>query len=165
MAVDNEHRLVSKVIRDRNIIPVIENGIKDEWFVDDDLRRVWKFVREHYSNYREVPTAVVVKDNFPNFKIYDVEDTIDYLIDQMVAFRRRTLTRTGAEQILEKLNTNDHEAALTEMSRTVTVVNEQGVIGTTHVDLTKDPDSRFAEYENIQNSKLLGIPTGFSKID
>jgi RecA/RadA recombinase len=165
MAVDNEHRLVSKVIRDRNIIPVIENGIKDDWFVDDDLRRVWKFVREHYANYREVPTGVVVKDNFPNFKIYDVEDTIDYLIDQMVAFRRRTLTRSGAEGILEKLNANDHESALTEMSKTVTVVNAQGVIGTTHVDATKDPDSRFAEYENLQNHKLLGVPTGFDKID
>ncbi len=74
MALDNEQRLVSKVIRDRVIIPVIEQGIKDEWFVDDDLRRVWKFVREHYSNYRVVPTAETVKDNFPNFTIYNIEE-------------------------------------------------------------------------------------------
>jgi hypothetical protein len=47
MAYDNEHRLVSKVVKDRNIIPVLEQGIKDDWFVDDDLRRVWKFVRDH----------------------------------------------------------------------------------------------------------------------
>jgi len=166
MAYDNEHRLVSKVIMDRDIVRVIEQGIKDEWFVDSDLRRVWKFVREHYSNYREVPTHIAVHDNFPNFKILkNVEDTIDYLIDQMVSFRRRTLTRNGIENVIELVQQNDHEAALSEMSNTVTVVNAQGVIGTTHLDLTKDPDKFWDEYQSVQNSVLLGVPTGFDKID
>ena len=166
MAADNEHRLVSKVIMERHIIPVIERGIKDDWFVDDDLRKVWKFVREHYASYREVPTHVVVHDHFPNFKIIKgIEDTIDYMIDQMVAFRRRTITRSGAEHIIEDLTKNDHEAALLEMSKTVSLVNEQGVVGTTHIDLTKDPDKRWEDYQNIQSHKLLGVPTGFAMID
>jgi replicative DNA helicase len=83
----------------------------------------------------------------------------------MIAFRRRTLTKNGIEDSLSKMVLNDHEGALTEMSKTVTLVNEQGNVGTTHVDLTKDPTSRFLEYENLQNSVLLGIPTGFKKID
>jgi archaellum biogenesis ATPase FlaH len=165
MAHDNEYRLVSKVIIDRDIIPVIEVGIQDDWIIDDDLRRVWKFTREHFSKYREVPTYTTVRDNFPNFKALKVEDSLDYLIDQMVSFRRKSLTLSGASVVVEKLQSNDHEAALTEMSKTVTVVNEQGVVGTHHVDLTKDPDSRFAEYENAQNHILLGIGTGFAKID
>jgi hypothetical protein len=165
MAADNEYRLVSKVILDRNIIPVIERGIKDDWILDDDLRRVWKFVREHYAAYREVPTAVAVNDNFPNFKTLMVEDSLDYLIDKMVEFRRRTLTRNGVESVVEALNKNDHESALTEMSRAISVVNEQGVQGTTHLDLTKNPDQFWEDYQAIQNHKLLGVPTGFEKID
>jgi replicative DNA helicase len=165
MAYDNEHRLVSKVIAERHIIPVLERGIKDDWIIDDDLRRVWKFVREHYANYREVPTAVTVKDNFPNFQIIKVEDTIDYLIDTMVAFRRNMLTRNGLQEVMEKMTTNDHDAALMEMGKTISLVNDQGVIGTTHIDLTRDPDKRWEQYENVQNSVLLGVPTGFQKID
>lgn len=165
MAHDNEYRLVSKVIADRVIIPVIERGIQDSWIVDDELRRVWKFVREHYASYREVPTVVAVTDNFPNFKCLKVEDTLEYLLDKMVEFRRRTLTRNGLELVIEKIEKNDHESALNEMSKTITVVNTQGVIGTTHVDLTKDPDIRFHEYESLQNHELLGVPTGFEKID
>jgi hypothetical protein len=165
MAYDNEHRLVSKAIKDRDIIPVLERGIKDDWFVDDDLRRVWKFVRDHYVNYREVPTAVAVVDNFPNFKVLDVEDTIDYLIDNMVAFRRRTITRNGIEIVVNKIDMNDHESALLEMSKTVSQVNEQGVVGTTHVNLAENPDKFWEEYENVQGNKLLGVPTGFAKID
>jgi hypothetical protein len=161
MAADNEYRLVSKVIIDRDIIPVLERGIKDDWIVDDDLRRVWKFVREHYTNYREVPTAVAVNDNFPNFKTLVVEDTLDYLIDKMVEFRRRTLTRNSVEDVVLALNSNDHESALTEMSKAIALVNEQGVIGTTHVDLSKNPDRRWEEYEDLVNAKMLGVPTGF----
>jgi DnaB-like helicase C terminal domain len=165
MAVDNEHRLVSKVIRDRNIIPVIERGIKDDWFVDDDLRRVWKFVRNHYTEYSEVPTGIVVKDNYPNFKIYDVEDTIEYLIDTMVSFRRNVLTRTGIQDVMDKMKSNDHDAALAEMEKTVALVYEQGIKGTTHVDLAIEPMDRYEAYLHLQNSELLGIPTGFTKID
>ena len=165
MAADNEYRLVSKVILDRNIIPVLEQGIKDDWIVDDDLRRVWKFVREHYANYREVPTAVAVNDNFPNFKTLKVEDSLDYLVDKMVEFRRRTMTRRGVEAVVESLNHNDHEAALLEMSKAITLVNEQGVVGTTHLDVSKNPDIFCEEYQNVQGHKLLGVPTGFEKID
>lgn len=165
MAYDNEYRLVSKVIDDRNIIPVVEQGISDDWFVDDDLRRVWKFVREHYASYREVPSIIAVTDNFPNFKAIKVEDNLDYLIDKMVEFRRNKLTRNGLETVLDKMTQNDHESALSEMSKTVTLVNAQGVIGTTHLDLTQNPEARFTDYENLQNHKLLGIPTGFSSID
>jgi RecA/RadA recombinase len=166
MAYDNEYRLVSKVIVERTIIPVIERGIRDDWIVDDDLRRIWKFIRDHYSSYREVPSPAAVHDNFPNFKILkDVDDNLDYLIDKMVEFRRNLLTRSGAEHVIEKMQANDHEAALIEMGKAIALVNEQGVVGTTHVDLTKDPDKRWEQYENVQNSVLLGVPTGFEKID
>jgi replicative DNA helicase len=165
MAHDNEYRLLSKIILDRDIIPVLERGIKDEWVVDDDLRRVWKFVREHYGKYSEVPTITTVKENFPNFNALKVEDTIEYLIDQMIAFRRKTLTMQGASVVVSKLQHNDHDEALMEMQKTISVVNDQGIIGTTHIDLTKDPEKRFAEYEAMGSSELLGIPTGFKNID
>jgi hypothetical protein len=165
MAADNEYRLVSKVIADRHIIPVLERGIKDDWIVDDDLRRVWKFVREHYANYREVPTSVTVNDHFPNFKVLAVEDTLDYLIDTMVAFRRNVLTRNGVQDVVQIMSKNDHETALLELGKILATVNDQGIIGTTHIDVTKDPDKFWEEYKNIQNHKLLGVPSGFEKID
>jgi replicative DNA helicase len=83
----------------------------------------------------------------------------------MVEFRRRTITRNGVENVVQELNMNNHETALTEMSKTISLVNAQGIIGTTHVDLTRDPDKVWDEYQSVQNSVLLGIPTGFDKID
>lgn len=165
MAADNEHRLVSKVIRDRDLIPVLQRGVTAEWFLDDDNKRVWIFVRKHYSEYNEVPTATTVKDHYPNFQILDVQDSIDYLLDTMVDFRRRLLTRQGTEDVIELLQSNDHDAALLAMERTLARVNEQGVLGTHEIDLTKNTEERYKDYKSIQNQDFLGIPTGFQKID
>ena len=166
MAADNEARLVSKIIRDREIIPVISQGVQDAWFLDEDNRRVYQFLREHYVRYREVPTAVTVKDNFPNYRLLNVEDTLDYLLDQMVAFRRRKMTRDGLERAVSLLSDqHDHEAALLAMEQAVAAVNAEGVPGTNDLDLTKDPEERFDAYKTLGTHKLLGIPTGFEKID
>ena len=165
MAADNEHRLVSKVIRDRDIIPALQRGVNDAWFLDDDNKKVWAFVRKHYADYSEVPTAVTVKDHYPNFKVLDVEDTVDYLLDTMVDFRRRLLTRQGLEVAIEQLQKNNHDAALIAMEATIAKVNEQGILGIHELDLTKNTEERYKEYKALQNQEFLGIPTGFTKID
>ena len=165
MAADNEARLVSKVIRDRDIVPALSRGVSENWFLDDDNKRVWVFVRKHYGEYSEVPTAVTVKDHYPNYKVLDVQDSIEYLLDTMVDFRRRMLTRQGLESAIEELQENNHDAALLAMERTITKVNEQGVLGTHEIDLTKNTEQRYKEYQALQNEEFLGIPTGFAKID
>ena len=165
MAADNEHRLVSKVIRDREITPALQRGVADNWFLDDDNKKVWSFVRKHYGEYNEVPTATTVLDHYPNYKVLDVQDSIDYLLDTMVDFRRRMLTREGLEAAVGQLQDNNHDAALISMEATITKVNEQGVLGTHEVDLTKNTEDRYKEYQALQNQTFLGIPTGFEKID
>jgi len=165
MAADNEHRLVSKVIRDRDIVPALSRGVQDGWFLDEENRKVWSFVRKHYSEYREVPTATTVKDHYPNYKVLDVQDTVEYLLDTMVDFRRRLLTRQGLENAVELLQDNNHDAALLAMEQAIAKVNEQGVLGTHEVDLSKNTEQRYEDYKALQSKKFLGIPTGFEKID
>jgi replicative DNA helicase len=165
MAADNEHRLVSKVIRDRDINPALQRNVNDSWFLDDDNKKVWAFVRKHYGEYSEVPTATTVKDHYPNYKVLDVQDSIEYLLDTMVDFRRRLLTRQGLESAISELQENNHDAALLAMEATITRVNEQGVLGTHEVDLSKNTEQRYKDYQALQNQQFLGIPTGFEKID
>jgi len=95
----------------------------------------------------------------------DVQDNLEYLLDTMVDFRRRLLTRQGLETAVEQLQDNNHDAALLAMEATITKVNEQGILGTHEIDLTKNTEQRYKEYQALQNEEFLGIPTGFSKID
>ena len=51
------------------------------------------------------------------------------------------------------------------MEATITKVNEQGVLGTREIDLSKNTQERYDQYLSLKNEEFLGIPTGFSKID
>lgn len=168
MAADNEARLISRAIRDRDISSLLRRGVRDDWFASDEHRAVWRFVREHFERYGEVPTAVTVKDNWPNYRLLNVEDTLDYLLDQLVAYRRRQSTIRVLQDASEVISTGgDSESAIRVMSAGLSGLLEEGVAEGGDLDLTDDPMSRYEEYLEIKSrpSGLLGLPTGFPTID
>ena len=78
MAADNELRLLSRAVRTRDISPLLEAGVNDDWFFVDENRQVWRFLRQHWTKYQEVPTAVTVLDNFPTYRLLAVDDALDF---------------------------------------------------------------------------------------
>lgn len=167
MAADNELRLISKVVKDRDITPVLERGLQDDWFYVDENRQVWKFLREHWSKYSEVPTAVTVKDNFPTYRLLNVEDSVEYLVDQLVEYRRRQKAIQLIQDAADSISVGDHNKAISSISTGVAQILDEGV-GVSHdIDLTKDPLNRYDEYLAIKTrpNGLLGMATGFVTID
>ena len=168
MAADNELRLISKAVRDRNITTLLEQGVQADWFVNPDVKQVWKWMVDHWGKYGEVATATTVKDEFPNFPLLKVDDSLDYLLDRFVAYRRYVKvedTIQGAAEVLSL--TNDHEAALQLIEGRISEIHREGVPGVSDMHLDRDPMSRYREYEVMEQSAghLLGLGTGFSRID
>lgn len=168
MAADNESRLLSRAVRDRDIKPLLEKGVQDTWFASEENRAVWRFIKSHHEKYEEVPTAVTVKDNYPNYRLLKVEDSVEYLLDQLVAYRRRQEAIRVIQDASEIIATGgDAESAIRVLSSGVTTLVEEGVSAVGDIDLTEDPLSRFEEYLEIKSrpAGLLGLPTGFPTID
>jgi replicative DNA helicase len=167
VAADNEIRLLSKAVRDRDISLLLERGLQDEWFYVDENRAVWKFLRQHWTKYSEVPTATTVKDNFPTYRLLAVDDSIEYLLDQLVAYRRRQKTIELVQLAADAVSEGDHDAALTVLGAGVATLSDEGVAGTTDIDLTKNTQLRFDDYLAIKTrpNGLLGMATGFQAID
>jgi replicative DNA helicase len=167
MAADNEERLISKVVRSREIVTAIEAGIEDDWFFIAENRAVWKFIRQHWVKYEEVPTAVTVKDNFPTYRLLAVEDSLEYLVDQLVEYRRRQKAIEVVQAAADYIASGNHDQAITEMSKGVASIFEEGVSQTSDVNLSDSPKKRYQEYLDIKtrDGGLLGYPTGFRTID
>lgn len=167
MAADNEVRLISRAIRTRDIQPILESGLKDDWFFVDENRDVWRFIRQHWDKYGEVPTAVTVKDNFPTYRLLAVDDSIEYLLDQLIEYRKRQKTIAVVQDAANAVASGDHNIAIEAMSRAVTAFYEEDTRESTDVELTQNASARFVEYENIKTrpNGLLGVATGFKTID
>ena len=167
MAADNELRLISRAIRARDIAPILEAGLKDDWFYVDENRQVWKFIRTHWTKYQEVPTATTVKDNFPTYRLLQVEDSLEYLLDQLIEYRRRQKTIEIIQDATDAVSNGDHSSAIGLMTKGLATIYDEGTGGSTDLDLTNNPLSRYDEYLAIKTRPggLIGLPTGFPTID
>jgi replicative DNA helicase len=167
MAANNEERLLSKAIRSRDIKLLIEYGVQEDWFFNDLNRQVWKFVAKHNEKYGEVPTAVTVKENFPTYTLHAVEDNIEYLLDQLVEYRKRQKTIDTLLEAQQAVQQGDHNAAIQTMSSAVQSLLNDNTRESNDENLSDNPLQRYDEYLNIKTrpNGLLGISTGFKTID
>jgi replicative DNA helicase len=166
--MNNEKRLLSKAIADKNLTALFERNVTSAWFADDDDRRVWNFVRDHYSKYGESPSLEVIKDNYPTYALVPVEDSLDYLVDAVISARRKFATaRMLSEAIDHVEKKQDHEGAIIALQRGMVQLEDDGLSATNDVDLTSDPMRRWDEYVELKNlpNGLRGLPTGFPTID
>ena len=165
--MNNEAKLLSKVLADRNLSPLFDRGVSDSWFVDPEVKRVWVFTRQHFFNYAECPSLDVISGNFPTYKLVEVNDSLDYLIDSVIADRRKASTINMMDTTLSILEKEkDHEKALLVLQGGLAKLEEDGLSKTSDLDLTDNPLERFNEYEFRKNNPgMLGVATGFPTMD
>ena len=167
MAADNEVRLLSRAIRTRDITVLLERGVEGSWFFNDDNRAVWEFIRTHWTKYQEVPTAATVLDNFPTYRLLAVDDSIDYLVDQFIDFRKRQKAIITVKEAADAIQAGDHNAAISIMGKGFATLIDEGSTSSGEIDLTKDAMDRYDEYLDIKTrpNGLLGMATGFKVMD
>jgi len=171
MPANNEERILYKAIRTRDIKPLLECGVQPDWFYNDLNRQVWKFILKHNEKYGEVPTAVAVIDNFPTLnngdKLPIVEDSFDYLLDQLIEFRKFNKTLDTIQIAQQAVANHDHNTALQTMMAAAQQIMNDGQRDSLDENLSNDPTQRYGEYMAIKTrpNGLLGLSTGFKTID
>jgi replicative DNA helicase len=165
--MNNESKLLSKVIEERNLGYILENGVTDAWFADDSDRRIFTFMREHYAEYQECPSLEIIQENFPTFQLLEVNDNIQYFIDKLIDNRRKsTILDTISSAIASVEKGQDHESALMAMERGIISLEEQGLTRSNDLEITTAAKLAKEEYEfRKANPGLLGLATGFPTID
>lgn len=165
--MNNETKLLSKALTERNLSPLFMRGVNANWFADDSDKRVWTLARDHFSKYGECPSLDVVAGNFPMYKVIPVEDSIDYLLDAVLATRRKTATGDMIRSAISNLESgNDHEAALLSLQHGLSKLEIDGLSATSDIDLTFEALKRWDEYlVRKAHPGMLGLPTGFPTID
>jgi replicative DNA helicase len=165
--MNNEVKLLSKVIEDRSINAILEKNINESWFSDANDKKMFRFLHDHFSKYQESPSLDVVVENFPTYQLVKVEDSIDYLLDTLVEVRRKSSiinTLGSAIEAVEKQQ--DHEGARLILERGLLKMEEDGLNQTNDLEITQAAKFAKDQYEFRKNNPgLLGVPTGFATMD
>lgn len=162
-----EDRIISKVVRTRDISEVLERGISAEWFADSTSKAVFTSLVKHYSTYGEIPSGPTVQSNFPTYTLFDVKDSVEYLIDTFVAERRRSkvyeLIRDAVDIGVDPKRYED----VVHLIQARMADLDGDLPGFHDMNLADSPLSRLAQYDELKarGTSLLGVPTGFATID
>ena len=165
--MNNESKLLSKVIEDRSIGFILERGVTEAWFADATDKKIFIFLREHYAKYQECPSLDIITENFPAYQLLPTTDPLDYFVDKLIESRRRTsIIQTIGEALTAVEKEQDHESALLAMERGIVALDEAGLTTATDLEITKAAQIAKDEYEHRKNNPgLLGLPTGFPTMD
>ena len=129
MAADIEVRLISRVIRDRNIEPLLDIGVDDEWFVEDEGLQLFRFARDHYLRYGECPSAVTVKEILPGYRVLREQEGLPYLLDHFVAMHREYQVVTMLGDALDFAQRGDTDSALGSLEKAILRVTPKAPSG------------------------------------
>lgn len=165
--MSTETKLIGAAIRVRDLSPLFERGVSDSWFSNEDDKRVWTYLRTHFAKYGESPSEEVVVANFPTYRIAELTDSIDFLLDDLVDKRRKLSISNTLRQAVEAIqNEKDHEAALLVMQGGLVKLEVEGLNKTSDINLIQTTESRWEDYLFRKNNPgLLGVATGFPTID
>ena len=165
--MNKETLLLSKAIQDRDLTQLFQRNVNDSWFIDNEDRKVWSLLKAHFTNYGECPSIDVVKDNFPSYQVVQVNDSIEYLLDELISSRRKSATITMIGEAIEHIEKRrDHEGALIEIQKGLIKLEQDGLTKSSDIDISENPTQRWDEYlYRKENPGLLGVTTGFPTID
>ena len=165
--MNNESKLLSKIIEERSVNLVLEKGVNENWFSDANDKKIFRFLHSHYTQYQETPSLDIVVDNFPTYQLLSVPDSIDYFLDRLVENRRKlSIIHTIGDALTSIEKEQDHESALLAMECGIIRLEEEGLTRSNDLEITQAAKTAKEEYEYRKaNPGLLGLATGFPTID
>ena len=167
--MNNEERLIAKIVSEKTLQPVLDRGVTKSWFYDTDARTSYEFITKHYEKYGNVPAKrTFVSHMGKTVKVVAITESFDYLLDQMANHARWTHTRATVEDIADLLNDGLTDDAIAAMETGLVKVRSFSPVATHLVNsmAVERLDERWDAYMTRKTSSgLLGYSTGFPTID
>lgn len=154
-------QLLNYILYNKDGSIITENNLNERLF--SDYKQEFLFIRKHIESYGVVPDRETFVNRFPNFEIFDVRESKDYLLRTLVEdYNKRQLTKTFMD-IREKILSNDTDGAMEIYKKS----QDSFTLGQSMrcVDIIRD-STRYDEFvERTQDYNKFYITTGFRELD
>lgn len=155
-------QIISKVLATKDYSLITDNLLTEQHF--SPYEEEFRFIKDHYEKYGNVPDEISFLDKFPEFELQEVTESDSYLVYHAKENNLFQSTKDVLERAAELLETDANDAvellrnALATELQSDADINDEGVVETV--------DSRVQDSKYInQNPADWFIPTGFDEID
>jgi replicative DNA helicase len=166
VGIDIERLLISKIIAEGNLADVTDAGINPTFFLDPNSRRVYATILRHKTEYGDVPTVRVMRKDFPDYKFVEVDESLQYLVDEIRKNHALSIYEEALGDAVEAYEAEDEDAVRNVLSRAIGKVAADLPHGR-DTDITQTGQKRLERYKALEDldGGLRGIPSGFASID
>lgn len=155
-------QVLNKVLLDGSMSVLVNNGVTAKYF--SQYQDEYKFIENHNKNYGKVPDDLTILEEFPGFKLLDVREPDNYLIDA----------------IREEYLYNEIIPIMNEAASMISIDSKQAVqylipkmqellLNDTFIggkDIAESAMERYEWSKRISETEgLLGQPTGLEELD
>lgn len=137
------------------------NSIDDSFF--SDYTDEYNFVRNHMSQYGQVPDRLTFANQFGDFDWIEVNENPNYLIDELYRDRNKRTLAKVFNGVRDRINAGDVEGAMALFTS-----SSQELVASTHidcVDIIRDTARYDAYLERTQDFNKFYVKTGFDELD
>lgn len=137
------------------------NSIDDSFF--SDYPEEYNFIRNHLSQYGQVPDKLTFANQFEDFDWIEVNENPNYLIDELYRDRNKRTLAKVFNGVRDRINSGDVEGAMALFTS-----SSQDLVASTHidsVDIIRDQTRYDAYLERTQDFNKFYVKTGFKELD
>ena len=137
------------------------NSIDDSFF--SDYPDEYNFIRNHLSQYGQVPDRLTFANQFEDFDWIEVNENPNYLIDELYRDRNKRTLAKVFNGVRDRINSGDVEGAMALFTS-----SSQDLVASTHidsVDIIRDQTRYDAYLERTQDFNKFYVKTGFKELD
>jgi len=163
--LDIELALVSKALREGQLRKVIDNKITSDFFYGR-CKPVYKFMLEHYREYRKTPSVEVIQSKFPDLNIQEnLDEPVEYYIDRVRERHKHNLITQGLEKVVTKLEGEELEQAENELYKLASRISVETKV-TKDLNYAETAQERWELYQQKkEHLGIDGIPIGLLPVD
>lgn len=128
-----------------------------------DYRDEYNFIVSHLKEFHNIPDKVTFLTTFPDFDIFDVDETPDFLIKSLQEDRNTRILAQTFNKIRESIGENNIDKALTIYKESFEKIHNNSNVVVTNIF---DNTSRYERYvDRTTDFSKFYVKTGFSELD
>ena len=157
----SQAQVLNKILQTKDMTIITVNNLTEDYFFN--YKAEFNYIKRHFEAYQTVPDVLTFKSIFPDFDIFQVNESDSYLLQQLTRDYNQSYLAISFNKIKQLLESDKVDEAMSFFMASVNGVHAGPAL--TAVDLIHDK-SRFAHYEERTTDPTRGyLRTGFDELD
>ena len=154
-------QFINKLLKTKDSSILVLNNLNEEFF--SDYSEEYKFISNHLSKYGNIPDIETFLNKFPDFDVLEVNENINYLVDELYTDRNKRKLAKVFNKVRELINADKIDEAMSVYTNASSEIVSAKHIDS--VDIFKDL-SRYDDYvKRCEDFSRYYIKTGFEELD